>query len=440
MMNVSYLGGSLMAHVEKFTKGAVTGLSIHIERKTTNHSNPDIDPNRTHLNYDLCTKEGDMNQRLKNRLADVYCFNRSDVKVMADWIVTLPKTLEQESMISQEEFFKTAVTFLNERYGANNVLSATVHNDETTPHLHFAFIPVVFDEKKQREKVSAKEVLTRKELSTFHPDLDNYLKQHIPHIYKEGILNNQTIGIEDVKTIKRLSRELAEREVELSERKEQVKEEINKVKSLDVAEKNVYDVQKKWTHLTNQFEKTMFGKTVVDTKNLNKLNEFLGGVKKNAELIKSTNYDLEKKVTDLTDQIANHRTQLNTRDNQINRLKRDVADLHHNLAEQQEYADTIFEDKMVLKSLLKDVGKEDLSMSNVEFEGRVILERLENNEQPKDSYECSDWKDTLEANKEKGYIPENRLTKWIQQLGMWLKQLIIREKKMEHQKKRGLSR
>jgi len=282
--------------------------------------------------------------------------------------------------------------------------------------------------------------LTRKELSTFHPDLDNYLKQHIPHIYKEGILNNQTIGIEDVKTIKRLSRELAEREVELSERKEQVKEEINKVKSLDVAEKNVYDVQKKWTHLTNQFEKTMFGKTVVDTKNLNKLNEFLGGVKKNAELIKSTNYDLEKKVTDLTDQIANHRTQLNTRDNQINRLKRDVADLHHNLAEQQEYADTIFEDKMVLKSLLKDVGKEDLSMSNVEFEGRVILERLENNEQPKDSYECSDWKDTLEANKEKGYIPENRLTKWIQQLGMWLKQLIIREKKMEHQKKRGLSR
>jgi len=42
-----------MAHVEKFTQGSVNGLSIHIERKTTNHSNPDIDSERTYLNYDL---------------------------------------------------------------------------------------------------------------------------------------------------------------------------------------------------------------------------------------------------------------------------------------------------------------------------------------------------------------------------------------------------
>ncbi len=179
MMNSTYLGGFLMAHVEKFTQGSVNGLSIHIERKTTNHSNPDIDSERTYLNYDLCGKEGDMNQRLKNRLAEVYCFNRADVKVMADWIVTLPKSLEQEKMSTQKEFFKSTVDFLNERYGNQNVLSATVHHDETTPHLHYAFIPVVFDEKKQREKVSAKEVLTRKELSSFHQDLDKYLKQQI---------------------------------------------------------------------------------------------------------------------------------------------------------------------------------------------------------------------------------------------------------------------
>ena len=90
--------------------------------------------------------------------------------------------------------------------------------------------------------------------------------------------------------------------------------------------------------------------------------------------------------------------------------------------------------------LLKDIGKTDFSMSQVEYEGRIILDKLEHDEKPRDSYECSDWKETLEENKIKRYIPENRLTQWIQQLTTWLKQLITREKQIEQQKNRGMSR
>jgi len=79
-------------------------------------------------------------------------------------------------------------------------------------------------------------------------------------------------------------------------------------------------------------------------------------------------------------------------------------------------------------------------MSKVEYEGRVILEKLENDEKPQDSYECSDWKNILEENKIKRYIPENRLTNWIQKLSLWLKQLLAREKQIKQQKHRGLSR
>jgi len=429
-----------MAHVEKFTQGSVNGLSIHIERKTTNHSNPDIDSERTYLNYDLCDKEGDMNQRLKERLADIYCFNRADVKVMADWIVTLPKSLEQETMSHQREFFKTTVAFLNERYGSQNVLSATIHHDETTPHLHYAFIPVVFDEKKQREKVSAKEVLTRKELSSFHQDLDKYLKQHIPHIYQEGILNNQTIGIDDVKIIKKMAKEIAEKETELSQTKEHINQKIKDIKNIGISTQSVYDVQDQWTHLTKQFEKTLLGKTIVDTKNLNNLKEFMGGVQKEAELTKTTNYTLDKKVKSLSERIANHKVQLEGRDNHINHLKREKTALKNELEETQEYTHQVKDNNRVLKSLLKDMGKTDFSMSTVEYEGRIILEKLENDEKPRDSYECSDWKDTLEENKLKRYIPENRLTQWIQQLTTWLKQLLTREKQVEQRKSRGMSR
>ena len=329
---------------------------------------------------------------------------------------------------------------MNERYGNQNVLSATVHYDETTPHLHYAFIPVVFDEKKQREKVSAKEVLTRKELSSFHQDLDKYLKQQIPHIYQEGILNNQTIGIDDVKIIKKMAKEIAEKETELSQRKEHINKKIKEVKNIGVSTQNVYDVQDQWTHLTNQFEKTFLGKTIVDTKNLTNLKEFMGGVQKEAELTKTTNYNLNKKVKNLTEKIANHKVQLDGRDNHINHLKQENRSLKQDLEETQEHTLQVRDNNRVLKSLLKDTGKSDFSMSQVEYEGRVILEKLENDEKPRDSYECSDWKETLEENKVKRYIPENRLTQWIQQLTTWLKQLITREKQIEQRKSRGMSR
>ncbi|WP_326257328.1 MobV family relaxase [Bacillus toyonensis] len=198
-----------MAHVQKYAKGNVQGLSIHWDRKTENHSNQDIDNERSHLNYDLCEKEGDTLSRMNDRLSEVHCLNRKDVKVCADWAVTLPESLKEIPENEQREFFEKTYEFLRDRYGGEkNVLSANVHNDETTPHMHFAFMPVVWDEKKQREKVSAKEVLTRKDLKTFHQDLDKFLKKEIPHIYKEGILNGKTIGIDTVKDLKKHSEEI----------------------------------------------------------------------------------------------------------------------------------------------------------------------------------------------------------------------------------------
>ncbi|MBG9537570.1 mob protein [Bacillus thuringiensis] len=198
-----------MAHVEKYTKGNVQGLSIHWNRKTENHSNQEINNKRSYLNYDLCEKEGDTLSRMNDRLREVHCLNRKDVKVCADWAVTLPESLRGASEKEQRTFFEKTYEFLVNRYGGEkNVLSANVHNDETRPHMHFAFMPVVWDEKKQREKVSAKEVLTRKDLKTFHQDLDKFLKQEIAHIYKEGILNDKTIGIDTVKDLKKYSEEI----------------------------------------------------------------------------------------------------------------------------------------------------------------------------------------------------------------------------------------
>src|SRR5699024_11970752 len=90
----------------------------------------------THENYDLCEKECDMTSRYQERLDEVHCLNRADVKVMADWIVTLPEELNGAPEGSQKQFFEETYDFLSERYGEENVLAGVVHNDETTPHMH----------------------------------------------------------------------------------------------------------------------------------------------------------------------------------------------------------------------------------------------------------------------------------------------------------------
>ncbi len=80
-----------MTHVAKYTRGSIQGSSNHLDRKTVNHSNKDIDVSKTYLNYVLNENQSDTISRLHKRLDQVYCMNRKDVKAAADWIVTLPK-------------------------------------------------------------------------------------------------------------------------------------------------------------------------------------------------------------------------------------------------------------------------------------------------------------------------------------------------------------
>lgn len=232
-----------VAHVKKFTTENMKGLSIHLDRKTENHSNKEIAIERSHLNYDLCEKAGDTLSRLQNRLDDVYCMKRKDVKACCEWIVTLPKELEEKSPAAQRQFFEKTYAFLAARYGNENVVSANVHVDETTPHMHFDFVPVVWDEKKQREKVSAKEVLTRKELQSFHQDLDDYLKKEIPHIYQTGILNGQTLGIEDIKDFKKYADDIKQQKNDRTAELEEVEQ------ALRTAKINVMQLENKKTAL-----------------------------------------------------------------------------------------------------------------------------------------------------------------------------------------------
>lgn len=154
-----------IVRVQKFSSGSVKGIEIHDrrEKEGVSHTNKDIDWSRTDQNYDLHPAHNTSFQKaVKHRIHQLNLSKavRKDAVVMAQVLVTSDHEFF-EWMTPQEiqKFFSDSYHFLADRYGVENIVSATVHLDERTPHMHFNFVPVTKD-----GRLSAKDILTRKSL------------------------------------------------------------------------------------------------------------------------------------------------------------------------------------------------------------------------------------------------------------------------------------
>ena len=407
-----------MAHVQKFTRGNLNGLSIHLDRKTDHHSNEEIDPTKTYLNIDLCQKEGDTLSRLNDRLKEVYCMKRDDVKVGCSWIVTLPKNLKEQTESDQQAFFEKTYAFLSERYGGEkNVLSAQVHLDETTPHLHFVFMPVVWDEKKQPEKVSAKEVLNRNDLQKFHGELDTFLKKELPTIYKDGILNGETIELDSVKEIKKYAKQIQEKKDDLSKELELFSEPKKVFDQVEKASKKSL-FGDKVTLPYSEFEK-LKTLSLSGIKLNNQLNQVSEASKKDLTALKKEVDLVEQEKTDLKGQLkqANQRA-----DEATEKVTYYLDTLENTLKTGQKFKDQA----IIYKSILKD-AKIPFQISEMEKQGRLILSKVENGRMPEDEKKAKKWISVLEQNKEAGTIPLNRLESILEVLKAFLEKLLNKE-------------
>lgn len=167
-----------MANYAKYTKGAMGHMLKHYERAKDGEGNylkfgnQDIDTRKTWQNYNLAPSHNQLDF-IHERLSEVYCMNRKDVNVMCSWVVTAPEDLKPEQ---EKKFFQETYSFLEEKYGRENVVSSYVHKDEKTPHMHFCFMPVVADPKRG-QKVSAYECVKKKDLEQFHEELQHHLEK-----------------------------------------------------------------------------------------------------------------------------------------------------------------------------------------------------------------------------------------------------------------------
>lgn len=158
-----------MAHVEKFQAAALGRVCDHFERRAEldhGYERENIDNSRSWLNYNLAPQRPVsqvefINERINS--LNLKRRPRKDAVRMCDCVITLPRSFDPSR---QREFFNAAYAFLAQRYGAENVVSAWVHRDETQPHMHFAWVPVTQD-----GRLSAKSVVNRLDLKTLHPDM-----------------------------------------------------------------------------------------------------------------------------------------------------------------------------------------------------------------------------------------------------------------------------
>ena len=155
-----------MAHFAKYQATALGNMLGHYKRLATarGFERENVDPERSWQNYDL-RERADQLGFVRDRIEGLHLKRRprKDAVRVVDCVVTMPRDYHGD----QRVFFEAVADTLDEMFGSENAVGAWVHLDEATPHLHYSFVPVTED-----GRLSAKSILTRSFLNSFHPRLE----------------------------------------------------------------------------------------------------------------------------------------------------------------------------------------------------------------------------------------------------------------------------
>ena len=163
--------------------GAVAACERHNERKKEKYvSNPDIEMDRTADNYHIVKpKNFTYNKACKQLIKERGCKERENSIRMVETLITAsPEFLAGLSLQEQREYFTRAVNFMADKIGSRNIISAVVHMDERTPHMHLSFCPITED-----GRLSAKEILgNQKKLSQWQTDFHECMVDRWPQLQR----------------------------------------------------------------------------------------------------------------------------------------------------------------------------------------------------------------------------------------------------------------
>ena len=201
----------------KYKGPEITNIEAHNERRKENYaSNPDIDLSRSKYNFHLIEPSGRYRAEAERQISAAGCRTRKDsIRVVEVLFTATPDFFKEKNRAEVKAFFTEALYFFEKQQAKETILSAVVHMDEKTPHMHLSFVPLTPD-----GRLSAKDIVGNKKKLTWwqdkfwehmvqkYPDLERGEsasqtgRDHIPpRIFKEMTrLNKQRQKLDELLT------------------------------------------------------------------------------------------------------------------------------------------------------------------------------------------------------------------------------------------------
>ena len=227
--------GYISIQINKAKGSADTGASDHIERKTVPKN---ADPTRTHLNRELVEfPDGvtDRTEAISHRIRTAGIRR----KITADQVrairIVLSGTHEDLMRVQEEgrldEWCADNLQWLYRIFGRENTVSAVLHMDEHTPHIHATVVPIVTGERRKARKkradskrqyrkkadtvrLCADDVLTREKLVSYH---DSYAKAMAKYGLQRGIRGSEARHVTTAQYYRDLKRRTGELEANVQQ-------------------------------------------------------------------------------------------------------------------------------------------------------------------------------------------------------------------------------
>lgn len=212
-----FLMSYAVVRMQKMKSHDLKGMQFHNQRERGSKTNPDIDKNKTHENYDLVNSENvNYNERVKEIIESQKTGTRKtrkDAVLVNELLVTSDREFfERLDPVEQKRFFEESFKLFSERYGKQNVAYATVHMDEKTPHMHLGVVPM------RDGKLQGKNVFNRQELLW----LQDEFPKHMQKLGFELERGEKGSGREHIET-QEFKRQTLEKDIDLLEKNLKIK-------------------------------------------------------------------------------------------------------------------------------------------------------------------------------------------------------------------------
>jgi len=250
--------GYISIQINKAKGSADTGASDHIERKTTPKN---ADPTRTHLNRELVRfPDGvaDRTEAISHRIRTAGIKRKITPDQVRAIRIVLSGTHEDMARVHDEgrlsEWCDDNLQWLHRTFGRENTVSAVLHMDEHTPHIHATVVPIVTGERRKAKRkqtegkrtyrkkanavrLCADDLLTRERLVAYH---DSYAAAMAKYGLQRGVRGSEarhTTTAQYYRDLKRQTGELEANVQQLQTEQRQAERQLDEVRKEIKSEK-----------------------------------------------------------------------------------------------------------------------------------------------------------------------------------------------------------